>query len=214
MDLAVPAERMFRRILKPFLRIQRYKLALGAFLIPLMIRSIPEILAGPYPVGWDIIAYYIPNSLDIDSGNLNVWGILTSPPVMYAIVVPAYVLTRVSLVWIFKILGPLLYGFLGWSIFTFCQRRLQWSSQKAFYAVLFITSYFVVLRIAWDAYQAELGLGLLLLAESIVGKTGSTRSQISKASLLSLNWLSWSDRRFGRDRDLHPCSFHRSRSFS
>jgi len=190
MDLAVPAERMFRRILKPFLRIQRYKLALGAFLIPLMIRSIPEILAGPYPVGWDIIAYYIPNSLDIASGNMNVWGIITSPPVMYAIVVPAYVLTRVSLVWIFKILGPLLYGFLGWSIFTFCQRRLQWSSQKAFYAVLFITSYFVVMRIAWDAFQAELGLALLLLAESIVGKTGSTRSQISKASLLSLAVLS------------------------
>ncbi len=181
---------MSLRILKPFLAISKYKLALGAFLIPLMIRSIPEILAGPYPVGWDIIAYYIPNSLDLASGRMNVWGIITSPPLMYAVVVPAYVLTKVGLVWIFKILGPLLYGFLGFSIFTFCQRRLHWSGRKAFYAVLFISSYFVVMRISWDAYQAELGLAFLLLAESIIGRMGSTRPEAVKVSLFSLAILS------------------------
>src|SRR5205809_3319892 len=144
---------MYLRILNRLLAIPRYKLALGAFLIPLLIRSIPEVLAGPYPAGWDIIAYYIPNSLDLVSGSMNVWGIITSPPLMYAIIVPALLLTKVSLVWIFKILGPLLYGLLGFSIFTFCRRRLHWSSQKAFYAVLFMSAYFVVMRIAWDAYQ-------------------------------------------------------------
>src|SRR6266702_1091304 len=189
MDLAVPAERMSLRILKPFLAISKYKLALGAFLIPLMIRSIPEILAGPYPVGWDIIAYYIPNSLDLASGRMNVWGIITSPPLMYAVVVPAYVLTKVGLVWIFKILGPLLYGFLGFSIFTFCERRLHWLGRKAFYALLFISAYFVVMRIGWDAYQAELGLSLLLLAESI-RFPASAKSALSRVSLLSLAVLS------------------------
>jgi len=181
---------MYLRILNRLLAIPRHKLALGAFLIPLLIRSIPEVLAGPYPVGWDIIAYYIPNSLDLVSGSMNVWGIITSPPLMYAIIVPALLLTKDSLVWIFKILGPLLFGLLSWSIFTFCQRRLYWPSKKAFYAVLFISAYFITLRIAWDAYQAELGLALLLLAESIVGKIGSTRSEIGKTSLLSLAVLS------------------------
>src|SRR5467141_1623748 len=146
--------------------IPQHKLALAAFLVPLSIRIIPEILSGQYPVGWDIIAYYIPNTIDIVSGRMDIWGMITSPPVMYAIVVPAYILTKANLVLIFKVLGPILYGFLGWSIFWFCQRRLHWSGIKALYAVLFISAYFVTLRIAWDAYQAELGLALFLLAES------------------------------------------------
>src|SRR5690242_3391429 len=144
------------------------RFALAAFLIPLAIRAIPEIIVGPYPIGWDIIAYYIPNSIDLASASMNVWGVITSPPLMYAIVVPAYMLTKASLVLIFKILGPILYGFLGWSIFTFCQRRFHWPSKKALYAVLFISAYFVTLRISWDAYQAELGLGLFLLAQTII----------------------------------------------
>src|SRR5260370_20603362 len=106
-----------------FLRlIQRHRLALAAFLVPLSIRSIPEILSGPYPVGWDIVAYYIPNAIDIASGRMNIWGMITSPPVMYALVLPVYWLTRTNLILRFKALGPLLYGLLGWSIFPFCQR--------------------------------------------------------------------------------------------
>ena len=180
---------MYLRILNRLLAIPRHKLALGAFLIPLLIRSIPEVLAGPYPVGWDIVAYYIPNSLDLVSGSMNVWGIITSPPLMYAIIVPALLLTKDSLVWIFKILGPLLFGLLSWSIFTFCQRRLHWSGKKAFYAVLFISAYFVTMRISWDAYQAELGLALFLLAESI-HFPASAKSAVGRVSLLSLAVLS------------------------
>ncbi len=126
----------------------QHKFAFAAFLVPLTIRIIPEILSGPYPVGWDIIAYYIPNTIDMASGRMNVWGIITSAPTLYAIAVPIYMLTRVNLVLIFKVLGPILYGFLGWSIFWFCQRRLHWSRSKALYAVLFISAYFVTMRIS------------------------------------------------------------------
>src|SRR3989442_2762108 len=170
-------------------QIRRHKIAFAAFLVPLGIRIIPEILSGPYPVGWDIIAYYIPNTIDIVSGRMDIWGMITSPPVMYAIVVPAYILTKANLVLIFKVLGPILYGFLGWSIFWFCQRRLHWSGIKALYAVLFISTYFVTLRISWDAYPAELGLALFLVAQSIV-LPPSAKSVIGRVSLLSLAVLS------------------------
>src|SRR5437016_8764233 len=94
---------------------RRHKLALAAFLVPLSIRIIPEILSGPYPVGWDIIAYYIPNTIDMASGRMNVWEIITSAPTLYAIAVPIYLLSKANLVLVFKVLGPILYGFLGWS---------------------------------------------------------------------------------------------------
>jgi hypothetical protein len=44
--------------------VRSYRFALAAFLIPLFTRSIPEILVGPYPIGWDTIAFYVPNTLD------------------------------------------------------------------------------------------------------------------------------------------------------
>ncbi len=40
------------------------RFGLAAFLTPLGIRAIPEIIVGPYPVGFDTIAFYVPNTLD------------------------------------------------------------------------------------------------------------------------------------------------------
>jgi len=37
-------------------RVVRYRFAIAAFLIPLTIRAIPEIIAGPYPIGRDVVA--------------------------------------------------------------------------------------------------------------------------------------------------------------
>ena len=170
--------------------IRRHKLALAAFLVPFLIRIIPEILSGPYPVGWDIIAYYIPNTIDMASGRMNLWGIITSAPTLYAITVPAYLLTKANLVVIFKVLGPTLYGFLGWSIFQFCRRRLHWSGNKALYAVLFISAYFVTLRISWDAFHMELVLALFLLGESVSQAHSSVKPTLGRVVLLSLAVLS------------------------
>jgi hypothetical protein len=48
--------------------IRSYRFALAAFLVPLFIRSIPEILVGPYPIGWDTITFYVPNTPDWATG--------------------------------------------------------------------------------------------------------------------------------------------------
>src|SRR6266496_4725079 len=168
----------------------QYRFAFAAFLVPLSVRIIPEILSGKYPVGWDIIAYYIPNTIDMASGRMNVWEIITAAPTLYAIAVPIYLLSKANLVLVFKVLGPILYGFLSWSTFWFCQRRLHWAESKALYAVLFISAYFVTMRISWDAFHMELGLALFLLAESIGQAPDSIKSTFGRVSLLSLTVLS------------------------
>src|SRR5438128_4448743 len=48
--------------------VSSYRFALAAFLVPVFIRTIPEILVGPYPIGWDTIAFYVPNTLDRAAG--------------------------------------------------------------------------------------------------------------------------------------------------
>src|SRR5712692_7619850 len=90
--------------------IRKYKFALAAFLLPFTVRAIPEVIAGPYPIGWDTIAFYVPNSLDIAAGKMSVLGIMGSAPLMYAFVVPIYLLTKISPILLFKVMGPILFG--------------------------------------------------------------------------------------------------------
>src|SRR5207245_3334148 len=58
--------------------IRKYKFVLAAFLLPYTVRAIPEVIAGPYPIGWDIIAFYVPNTLDMAAGRVNISGVLGS----------------------------------------------------------------------------------------------------------------------------------------
>jgi len=152
--------------------IRKYKFALAGFLLPFTVRAIPEVIAGPYPIGWDIIAFYVPNTLDMAAGRMSIWGILGSGPLMYSFIVPIHVLTRVNPILLFKAAGPLLFGLLCWSVYRFCERKLGLSVRSAFLSVLFLSFYFVSLRVAWDAYQAELGLTFFVLGLTVAGESG------------------------------------------
>src|SRR2546425_6619819 len=167
--------------------IRKYKFALAAFLLPFTVRAIPEVIAGPYPIGWDIIAFYVPNTLDMAAGRMGVWSILGSGPLMYSLIVPIYILTRINPILLFKAAGPVLFGLMCWSVFRFCEKKLGLSIRSAFLSVLFLSFYFVSLRVAWDAYQGELGLTFFVLGLTVAGESGSVaRSTIAKSAFFIL----------------------------
>jgi hypothetical protein len=155
---------------------------LAAFLIPLAIRAIPEILVGPYPVGWDTIAFYVPNTLDWAAGKAGFAEILGTAPLMYMISVPVYFLSRVNPVWIFKIMGPVLYGSMILALFRFVRIGLKWPDKQALGAALLTSLYFVTLRISWDMYRNMLGLTFILLSLPLIGDLKGPR----KKALLSV----------------------------
>jgi hypothetical protein len=161
-----PSTRRGTRLLGVF---RKHKFLLAAFLIPLAIRAIPEILVGPYPVGWDTIAFYVPNTLDWAAGKAGFAEILGTAPLMYMISVPVYFLSRVNPVWIFKIMGPVLYGSLILALFRFLRIGLKWPDQQALGAALLTSLYFVTLRISWDMYRNMLGLTFILLSLPLIG---------------------------------------------
>src|SRR2546427_1283446 len=167
--------------------IRKYKFALAAFLLPFTVRAIPEIIAGPYPIGWDIIAFYLPNTLDMAAGRMGMWGILGSGPLMYSFIVPIYLLTRINPILLFKVVGPVLFGVLCWSLFRLCEKKLGLSVKSGFLTVLFLAFYFVSLRVAWDAYQAELGLTFFVLGLTVAWESGSVaRSTVTKSAFFLL----------------------------
>src|SRR5438445_9536250 len=167
--------------------IHNYKFALAAFLLPFTVRATPEIIAGPYPIGWDTIAFYVPNTLDMAAGRMGVWGILGSGPLMYSFIVPIYLLTRINPILLFKVAGPVLFGVLCWSVFRLCEKKLGLNVRNSFLSVLFLALYFVSLRVAWDAYQAELGLTFFVLGLTVAGESGSVaRNTVAESAFFLL----------------------------
>jgi hypothetical protein len=152
-------------------RNQNIVLPLMAFFIPVIVRTLPEILIGPYIIGFDTLGFYVPNAHLWLHGGISLSGFLETAPLFYTLFMPL-VAFGASPVWVIKIISPLLLGFLGLSIFAFAKKGLTWSPSKSIFVALLGTIYFVALRASWDQLREELGLIffftflMLLLAKS------------------------------------------------
>jgi hypothetical protein len=165
---------------------RKHKFLSAAFLIPLGIRAIPEIIVGPYPLGWDTIAFYVPNTLDWAAGKAGLAEIIGTAPLMYMISVPVYLLSRVNPVWIFKIMGPVLYGMMIGALFRFLRIGLKWPNRQALGGALLTSLYFVTLRISWDMYRNMLGLTFILLSLPLIEDLKGPRKQALLSVLILL----------------------------
>jgi hypothetical protein len=128
-----------------------------AFLIPFAFRLIPEILMGPYVVGFDTMGFYIPNTLRWLHDGINLASLVSTAPMFYSIYL-SLVFLGASPVFTLKIIAPLLLAFLGFSIFYFAKKGIGWSSAKSLFVAVLGTIYFVALRASWDQLREETGL--------------------------------------------------------
>ena len=172
-------EQFFLRISKP------EAFPLLAFLIPLVIRAIPEILMGPYMVGFDTLGYYVPNTLLWLQNGVAFWNFLAIAPFLYILLMGATSI-GVPIVLSLKVMSPLLLGFLGLSVFLYAKRVLSWSPKKSLLAVFFATLYFVALRVSWDMLRTEIGLIFFFVTLILLKEEGRS---IKKGILLSFSML-------------------------
>ena len=157
-----------------------------AFAIPLAVRAIPEILMGPFVVGFDTLGYYVPNTLVWLRDGVGFWNFLAVAPFFYVLLMGAtYV--GVPIVISLKVMSPLLLGFLGIAVYFYANKTLSWSPKKSLLVVLFATLYFVALRVSWDMLRSELALIFLFATLIFLKKDGSP---FRNGVLLSLAMLS------------------------
>jgi len=142
---------------------------LAAFLVPLSIRGIPEILSWPYPLGVDTL-HYIPV---VESGLvLSDALFFFKTQLFYSFATSAYWLTGDGVV-VIKVFGPILMGLVAAMMFLYARRGLGWSGFKSFLVALLVATYFVSLRNSWDLYAQSLAL-IFLLATLIILKSSSS----------------------------------------
>jgi hypothetical protein len=157
---------LFERIAKP------KALPLLAFLIPLVMRAIPEILMGPYVVGFDTLAYYVPNTLMWLRDGVGFWSFVAVAPFLYVLLMSVTSI-GVPIVISLKVMSPLLLGFLGLAVYFYANKTLSWSPRKSLLVVLFATLYFVALRVSWDMLRSELALIFLFATLIFLKKDGN-----------------------------------------
>ena len=97
------------------------KLPFLAFAIPLIVRVIPEILMGPYLVGFDSVGYYVPNTLTWIGNGVSFFSLMSSAPLFYMLLMG---ITSIGapIVVSLKILGPLLLGILGFVTYNYSHK--------------------------------------------------------------------------------------------
>ena len=157
-----------------------------AFFIPLVVRAIPEILMGPFVVGFDTLGYYVPNTLVWLRNGVGFWNFMAVAPFLYVLLM-GVTSVGVPIVISLKVMSPLLLGFLGLAVFSYANKTLSWSPKKSLLVVLFATLYFVALRVSWDMLRSELALIFLFVTLIFLKKDGNP---LKNGVLLSLAMLS------------------------
>ncbi|MGD8505189.1 MAG: hypothetical protein PVF15_00815 [Candidatus Bathyarchaeota archaeon] len=157
-----------------------------AFLIPLAVRAIPEILIGPYVIGFDTLGYYVPNVLTWLRYGVDYWHLIAVAPLFYTILLGVTSL-GIPIVITLKVMPPLFHGLLGLTVFFYARKALSWSPKKSLLMALVGTLYFVALRISWDMLRNELGLIFLFIVLAFLQGNVSHRKHSVFLSLAMLS---------------------------
>jgi hypothetical protein len=158
---------------------KKHLLPFLAFAIPLLVRFIPELLTGPYVVGFDTMAHYLPTTVLWINGNVDLWSFIGTAPLLY-VITSGFVLAGSPVILALKVLPPLLMGFLGLALYGFASKSLGWSNKKSIVSAILGILYFVALRISWDALREELALVFLFVALMFF---------VSKNKTVKVSWM-------------------------
>ena len=164
----------------------RFRFGLAALLIPFTIRIIPELIAGPYPIGYDTIGSYVPFMLDWSTGNFKSFNPFIGGWILYAVLGITYTYTHIDPVAITKLTAPLLYSGLVFSEYCFARRTLGWDEKKSGFLIVVSSLYFASLRVSWDLFRNTLGLVMLFPALILNQELLTKRRAVL---LAAISWL-------------------------
>lgn len=128
---------------------------LFSLLIPILVRWIPE-SQFPYPIGFDTPLYFA------------ILAQRDPPRLLSGFILKFFYTVGFDMTVVLKYLPTVLYGFLGFSLFIFSSKHLNWRNELAFIASLNLILSLPMLRISWDMHDLTVGLTLLLLTLSML----------------------------------------------
>jgi hypothetical protein len=141
----------------------QFKYGLVAFMIPLLVRMVPEVFAGPYPIGLDTLRY-VRAIVEGWALRLAPLAFLKSTNLFYVMATGIHGLFGVDAFFLMKALGPLMDGVLGFLIFAYARYVLRWGYRKSVLSSALAAVYFISLIISGSYYRQVLGLIFFMAA--------------------------------------------------
>ncbi|HZD36737.1 MAG TPA: hypothetical protein VE130_16150 [Nitrososphaeraceae archaeon] len=124
-----------------------------------------ELVAYPYPIGYDVINYYIPMLSNFE----NEWNtILREYPFYTSILYVVQNITGLSAQNTVSIFAIFIFGLFGVSVFSLGKAVIRNSNRLALLISLFVILQIPVLRTAWDLHRDMFSLTMMFFAFSIL----------------------------------------------
>jgi len=138
---------------------------LFTFVFGFIVRVIPEILAFPFPLGFDSVYY----AWRIESGVIwNQSQLMFSSWLLYTILIGVHYLTLADPFLLVKLSAAFLFGFNTCAVYYFATRALGWTVKKGLLAGVFFSLQAAAFVLSMDFYRNMLGLGILLFTLPLI----------------------------------------------
>ena len=122
-------------------------------------------VARPYPVGYDVINYYIPVITNFQEH----WPIVSEQFPLYVLILHFFqIATDLQPQTLVIVSAVILYGFFSVSLFLMSRRLFGLSEFYSLYLTLFVIFQLPVLRTAWDLHKDIFSLTLFMIAISLI----------------------------------------------
>jgi hypothetical protein len=140
-------------------------LYLIVFFSAISLKTVAELIAFPYPIGYDVINYYIPMLSNFE----NEWNnILREYPFYTYVLHLVLILTGLSVQTTVSAFATFIFGLFAVSILSFGRVIIRNSNLSAVLVSLFVIVQIPVLRTTWDLHRDMFSLTMMFFAISIL----------------------------------------------
>jgi len=169
--------------LKGFIANNRKYPYLIIFSIAVLVRVIPELEALPYPIGYDVINYYLPVLVNFD----NHWASASNQFPLYVMLLHVIIsITHIDPRLVVTATAVFIFGLFSVVVYSIAKNNFHLSNYQSIFLSFFVIFQVSVLRTSWDLHKDMLALTIILYCLSYLG----TISNASKRILLTILPLS------------------------
>ena len=141
------------------------------------LRLTPELIAYPYPIGYDVINYYLP----VITNFAPHWLVVSGQFPFYVLVLHFItMITNLEPDTVVRMVNIIIFGFFSIAIYQISRKVFRFQPHYSLFLSIFVMFQICVLRTAWDLHRDLLSLTALFFVISLV----SSSKNLSKKSFI------------------------------
>jgi hypothetical protein len=137
------------------------------FAICIVLRAIPELVAYPYPIGYDVVNYYIPVVTNFDEH----WPVVSHQFPLYVLLLHLVdMVTGLPAQSVVTGVAVTMFGIFGVLLFHLGRSLIRLGTSQSVFLALFVIFQMAVLRTAWDLHRDVFALAAMVFAFCLLNR--------------------------------------------